>query len=209
LEDKDATKSYFIKAYFDDLQSRVGFLAELHATGRKNEALLLCCCYIEALGSRASGDSEKARNYCSILVQHGGSEIWRLVHPKQLRNVLASKPLFVDVFSQLEPLIAESGKQLIDPDELLARLNPILTETQQNWLQRYVFRGSMANISYERIRCELVHDISANDVSFSETIYDGNPVPNLDFEMLYSSLRKIVDALQESAVSSNRWWFEE
>jgi hypothetical protein len=34
MEDKAATKSHFIKAYFDDLQSRIGFLAELHAVGR-------------------------------------------------------------------------------------------------------------------------------------------------------------------------------
>ena len=210
MEDKDSSKSYFIKAYFDDLQSRVAFLAELHAMGRSNEALMLCCCYIEGLGTRASGDPKpKAKNYCSILAQNGGNEIWKLVHPKQLRIWLSSKPLFSDVFGQLEPLIDGFGKQLLDPDEVRARLDALLSEQQQRWLQNNVFRGSLANISYERIRSELVHDISASPLSFSETEHNGNPVPDLDFEMLYSALRKILDSFQERAVSSNRWWYEE
>jgi len=98
---------------------------------------------------------------------------------------------------------------LIEPQELLARLEPSLDEKQRSWLQDNIFKGSMAMISYERIRCELVHDIDAEtSISFSETTYNGNPVPILDFEALYSSLKKIVAASQKKAVSSNKFWYE-
>lgn len=209
MEDKASSKALSIKAHFDDLQGRIAFLVELRAMGRKDEALMLCCCYIEALGTRASTEPErKAKNYCSILAEQGCNEIWRLVHPKQLKGLLSSKGLFSGVFSAIEPLIDSFGKQLIDPQEVLAGLDPSLNEQQRSWLQDNIFRGSMANISYERIRCELVHDISGGSISFSETIHNGNPVPDLDFEMPYASLRKIVDASQEKAVSTNKWWFE-
>lgn len=209
MKDENVAKAHFIKAYFDDLQNRLAFLSDLHVMGRKDEALMLCCCYIEALGSRASDEPEqKARNYCDILAAQGCNEIWRLVHPKQLKDLLSSKPLFTGVYGTLEPLIDGFGGHLIDPREVLARLDPPLNEQQRSWLQGNIFKGSMANISYERIRCELVHDISGGGISFSETMHNGNPVPNLDFEVLYSSLRKIVEASREKAVCTNKWWFE-
>src|SRR5574341_345917 len=103
--DEKSRKAEYIKAYFDDLQSRVAFLAELDDKGRKNEALMLCCCYIEALGSRQSREPDrKAKNYCSVLAEHGNNEIWRLIHPKQLKNVLSANGLFREGVRSLEPL---------------------------------------------------------------------------------------------------------
>ncbi len=209
--DSDATtKAYFIEAYFDKLQERIAFLHELHAEERECEALMLCCCYIEALGSRElTGLDLKAKNYCAILSEEGDNKIWRLIHPKQLKKVLSTNGLFKEQFNTFEPVIDDYGPQLIEPQELLARLEPSLDEKQRSWLQDNIFKGSMAMISYERIRCELVHDIDAEtSISFSETTYNGNPVPILDFEALYSSLKKIVAASQKKAVSSNKFWYE-
>jgi hypothetical protein len=59
MEDKASGKARYIRAYFDDLQGRIAFLGELYGMGRKNEALMLCCCYIEALGSRQSQEPER------------------------------------------------------------------------------------------------------------------------------------------------------
>jgi len=64
----------------------------------------------------------------------------------------------------------------------------------------------MANISYEHIRSELVHDIStAGMISFSETIYNGIPVPAITFELLYSSLRSVLNTIQSNATATNMW----
>ena len=123
--------------------------------------------------------------------------------------MLSTNGLFKEQFSTLEPLIDSFGSQLIDPQELLARLDSSLDETQRSWIQDNIFKGSMAMISYERIRCELVHDIEADSIiSFGETTYKGNAVPILDFEALYASLKNIVAVSQSKAVSTNMFWYE-
>lgn len=204
------TKTEFIKSYYADLQKRIAFLAELHNMRRKDEALMLCCCYIEALGSRESSEPErKAKNYCDILAKHGRNEIWRLVHPKQLTNVLANNGLFKDSLDGLVPLIGEFGTQLVELEQVRAKLDPALTAQQRSWVDNNLFKGTIANISYERIRSELVHDLSAASISFSETLYKGEAVPDLNFETLYTSLRHIVNASQERAIANGKWWFEE
>jgi len=209
--DSDGTnQSYFIETYFEALQLRIAFLPELYATGRECEALMLCCCYIEAIGCRESTNpGSKAKNYCAILSEAGGSETWRLIHPRQLKDVLSTNGLFKEQFSTLEPLIDCFGSQLIDPQELLARLDSSLDEKQRSWIQKNIFKGSMAMISYERIRCELVHDIEADSsISFGKTTYKGNAVPPLDFDAHYSSLKMVVAASQTKAVSTNKFWNE-
>jgi hypothetical protein len=203
-------KADYIRAYYDDLQKRIAFLSELYDMRRKDEALMLCCCYIEALGSRQSPEPErKAKNYCNVLGEQGKNEIWRLVHPKQLKNVLADNGLFKGTLDALEPLINDFGAQLVQPEQVRANLDPALNEQQRLWLDNNLFKATIASISYERIRSELVHDISAASISFSETSYKGQPVPDLNFEMLYTSLRHIVNTSQERAVATNKWWFEE
>jgi hypothetical protein len=153
--------------------------------------------------------SGKAKNYCKVLAEHGKNEIWQLIHPKQLKNVLSANGLFKDTFAALKPIIDTFGAKLIDPQELRAQLDPGLNAQQRAWLNDNLFKGSIANITYERIRSELVHDISAAPISFSETSYKGNQVPDLNFEMLYTSLRNIVEVSQGRAISTNKWWFEQ
>src|SRR6266581_7504796 len=167
--DKASGKARYIEAYFDDLQGQIAFLGELYGMDRKNEALMLCCCYIEALGSRQSQEPErKAKNYCNVLAEHGKNEIWQLIHPKQLKNVLSANGLFKDTFSALEPIIDKFGARLIDPQELRDQLDPGLNAQQRAWLKDNLFKGSIASISYEGIRSELVRAISTNKWWFEQ-----------------------------------------
>lgn len=209
MEANTSSNSFFIAAYFNDLQGRVAFLEELHAKGRKSEAMLLCCCYIEALGSRQSPTPEhKAKNYCHILVQHGGNKLWPLVHPSQIKSVLSTNGLFGNVIAALVPVIDSLGRQLLDPNDLCALLDGFLNEQQRSWLLENIFKGSMAYISYKDIRSELVHGISAAPISFSQTQYKGHPVPKINFSLLYASLNNIVNTLACNANISGKWWWE-
>ena len=102
-----------IKAYYDDLGMRISFLKDLSNDGHMNEALMLCCCYIEALGSRQYHDSDrKAKNYSKILEEYSCNEIFALIHPKQLKNVLTNQKLFNANFSKIEPIIDGFGNTL-------------------------------------------------------------------------------------------------
>ena len=46
-----------IEAGFNDFEKRVNLLLELNKKGYEDEALLLCCCYIEATGNLYFRDS--------------------------------------------------------------------------------------------------------------------------------------------------------
>lgn len=132
MEDIVERKAFYIAAYFNDLEIRVAFLNELYAMGRRDEALLLCCRYIEALGSRLYPEQKsKAKNYCSILIQHGGNEIWQMIHPKQIKNVFSSNKLFNSSLVVLCQLIDTIGNQLISAHDLSALLAPSLNEDQK------------------------------------------------------------------------------
>jgi len=206
----EADKAFFIKAYFDDLKGRVAFLAELFGMGKKDEALMLTCCYIEALGTRRFGHASKIRSYSRILIEHGRNDLWQLVHPRQIKAVLNSRVSLAAELPALSAAVDASGNELVDPDELVARLDPSLPSLQHKaWLRENVFRGSIAAISYERIRSELVHDISAaSTLSFSTSTYKGAPVPELSFETLFVSLQVIVTTAAEASAEANKWWFE-
>jgi len=202
-------KAFFIKAYFDDLEQRIACLRELQAAGHENEALMLCCCYIEALGSqRYHQSNRKAKNYCTILVEYGDNALFGLVHPKQAVQVLRTVKLFVNNINAIEAAISTIGKQLCQAQSLLELLRPILTSKQKDWLDNNLYKLTIAAISYERVRSELVHDISAAPVSFSETTYNGNPIPSIDFDLLYVALQSVFAEAKRQSVDANKWYWE-
>ena len=153
MNDNDSDKTFMIQAYFDDLEKRIAFLKELYNGHHTDEALMLCCCYIEALGSRQYHDSNrKAKNYYRILVESSGNNIFALVHPKQLKNVLKDKKLFKANIDQIDPIIDGFGKELIPQKGVSDSLAHVVTGEQMKWLNDNLFKGTMAAISYDRVR---------------------------------------------------------
>ncbi|QBQ53075.1 hypothetical protein [Nitrosococcus wardiae] len=204
------TKAFMIQAYFDDLEARIKFLPRLREEGHPDEALMLCCCYIEALGSRKHHQSSrKLKNYARILEEDSGNLLFSLVHPKRLRLVIQNaKPFKVDL-SKIEPLIDQFGNELQPQQVVRDKLSGNLSDRQESWLQENLFKGTIAAISYERVRSELVHDISAGTVTFSESTFNGNPVPDLDFELLYQALINIFENIKKRSIEANAWYWEQ
>jgi len=210
LDESQADKTFMIKAYFDDLEERIAFLKELNEGDHKDEALMLCCCYIEALGSRQYHESDrKAKNYSRILEEYGGNYIFALVHPKQLKRVLENQNLFKPDISAIEPIIEGFEKELVSQEVVTDSLLPVINKDQAKWLQDNIFKVTMANISYEFVRSELVHDISAENVTFSKTTIEGDPVPDLNFELLYPALWNIFHLLKGKSLETNTWYWEQ
>lgn len=199
-----------LQAYFDDLEQRIAFLKELYNGGHEDEALMLCCCYIEALGNRQYHDSDrKAKNYYRILEEHSGNKLFTLVHKKQLKNVLLNKKLFKGTFIHIEQIIDAFGNELIRQEIVIEKLSPVINKKQLDWLNDNLFRGTMAVISYERVRSELVHDISTPNLTFDETIFDGKPVPDINFELLYQALINIFRSLKDISLKITKWHWEQ
>jgi hypothetical protein len=210
LEENQADKTFFIKAYFDDLEKKIGFLKELKEGSHKDEALMLCCCYIEALGSMQYHQSErKAKNYSMILRESAGNDIFGLVHPKQLKVVLTNQKRFKHNFSAIEPIIDGFANELVSQEIVTKKLSSIISTDQAEWLQNNIFKATIAAISYDVIRSELVHGISTANVTFSQTTFKGNPVPDLNFELLYSALWNIFGRIKKKSLETNKWYWEQ
>ena len=206
----DSDKAFMIQAYFNDLEKRIAFLRELYDGNHTDEALMLCCCYIEALGSRQYHDSYRnAKNYCRILEEFSDNSLFSLIHPKQLREVLKVKKLFNANINQINPIIDGFGKELILQQVVSDSLSNVVTNDQMNWLNDNLFKGTMAAISYDRVRSDLVHDISTSNLTFNETTFGGKLVPDMNFDLLYSALIKIFDNLKEISLKTNKWYWEQ
>jgi hypothetical protein len=209
LAEGSKDKIFFIQAYYEDLEGRIAFLRELHERGHDNEALMLCCCYIEALGSQRCHNSErKAKNYCTILDEHSGNPIFGLVHPVQAKRVLGSMKLFQENFPAIEAALVGLPRELFEKKAIQELLAPMVNPKQAEWLADNMFKFTIAAISYDLVRSELVHDISASPVSFSETTYKGEPVPRLDFFFLHAGLQNICAEAKRQSIASNTWWRE-
>lgn len=202
-----ADKAFMIQAYYDDLEKRIAFLKELNAGGHKDEALMLCCCYIEALGSRQYHDSDrKAKNYSRVLEEHSGNNLFAFIHPKQLKKVLMNQKFFKANFSKIELIIDDFGNELILQKVVVEKLSSVINKDQLDWLNCNLFKGTIAAISYERVRSELVHDISTSNLTFSQTILNGKPVPDINFNLLYTALLNIFRRQKEISLRTNTFF---
>jgi hypothetical protein len=204
LEEDQIDNAFFIQAYFDELEQRIAFLKELNEGGHKSEALMLCCCYIEALGTRKYHEPEKkSKNYSQVLQEYGGNDLFEFVHPEQLKRVLANQKLFKPNFFNIEPIINSFGNELLSKEVVVKRLLRAITREQLAWLRDNMFKATIAAVSYEWVRGNLVHHIGTGDVTFDETMIKGNAVPDLNFELLYPALRNIFLRIKDESLQAN------
>src|SRR3990172_8931391 len=106
-----AAKKGFIEAFFEDLRQKAALTDRLFAEHHEDEARLLVCCYIEALGNGLDASTGNgARNFVTVLVEHGGDPVLALIHPKLLHTSLpyksttpANKVALEGAFAKLPP----------------------------------------------------------------------------------------------------------
>jgi hypothetical protein len=210
MDENQKAKLKFIEAYFDDLERKIAFLEELFRDNHKEEALLLCCCYIEGLGNYLYWHEEGCwKNFVRILIEHGNNRIFCHIHPLQLQRAFANtnNPRSINkIGEKLDSLLNESVQKLFSEEEILELVRPVLDEDELEKLRERVWKGTFAAIAYEHIRNPLVHELGAVEVSFSETTFMGEPVPNLDFPLLYTPLQRIHTTMKGLSLRSRRWF---
>lgn len=202
-------KASFIEAYFDDLRRRVEFLPKLHATGYENEALLLCCCYIEGLGSSLYWpDEASARNFVRVLEKQGSEEMLWHIHPRQLLSALEVRmpKLYQRISDRLAAAFATGQDALRTKEEVITLVNDRLTVEEMQQLKGHLWRGTLASLVYSNIRSPLVHGLSASPILLSRTTLRGQQVPVLDFALLYPQLSEILERVRELSVTTNSWF---
>ncbi len=201
-------KRRFIEAYFGEISARAAFLDELRARGHFREALLLCCCYIDGLASGLYGPARGPHeNFVRVIRELGGNDVLNRVHPVKLRTWLNSRA--PDQLKRLRPPLGDllDVRELFTVDEFCARAASRLTEPQVSLLRPELWRGTLASLAYEQLRCALVHHLTAPDaIAFSTTTSDGAAAPEVGFEQLRPVLDHVLDAIARVSVETAKWF---
>ena len=87
-----AAKRRFIEDFFENLEKSAELTDRLFSERHEDEARLLCCCYIEALGNGLDpSNGSGARSFARVLMDHGGELVLSLIHLRALQDSLPYK----------------------------------------------------------------------------------------------------------------------
>ena len=201
-------KWQFIEAGFEGFQRRVQFLPELRKMGFHEEALLLCCCYIEAMGNLYFKEDRKQYNFYRILREFGEEEIFGCIYPKQLWIGLkaARQKGISGIAEKVGSALKKLRGQLFTEEDILLSLSPLLYPKETDKLKQNLWRGTMAALAYMHLRSPLVHEMGGLEFSFDKTLFKGRPVPNMGFSLLHKALLKILDNLYQKSKQSRTYF---
>ena len=78
-----------VKVFFDDYDKKIRYLEYLYNNGQREEARILCPCYIDSMASALYWPEERNNfNYVRILKEHSDKEIFSYIHLKMLDQEL-------------------------------------------------------------------------------------------------------------------------
>jgi len=200
----------FMRAFFDDLDARVAYLPTLHTSGHGNEAMLLCCCYIDGLASYLFPQDEGShRNFVRAIREYGDAEWLARLHPRQLRE-------------SLEKMDGARARQAADAVRRIPVAAPLELPTEQEflawlpqdtepalvaWLTPQLWRGTLASIAYTRLRVPAVHQLGApGGIEFDDSRIDGRRVPVIDFRLLHGIVERISTSVRELSIRTAKWF---
>jgi len=209
-EENRQAKLKFIKAFFKDLESKIHFLDELYNSGRRDEAKVLCSCYIDALASNLYWPEERSNyNFVRILKEYSGEEIISYIHPKMLEDAFSKKRRrkWEIIRNKILSTLRESRGQFYNEDEIIEILSPVVTEGELENIKEELWRGTYAAIIYHEVRIPSVHGFgTADGITFDNTTFKGQPAPPIEFPMLYKCLKRIEREVRNISLSTEKWF---
>lgn len=194
-----------IEAGFNDFEKRVNLLSELNQKGYEEEALLLCCCYIEAMGNLYFRGGGRQFNFYHILKNFGGEDVLMYIHPKQLWIGLRSaKGKDVQEIGQkIGGALRKVKGNLHTEDEALTLVAHMLNKKEMRKFRDNLWRGTLATLAYMHLRNPAVHELGgAKSFSFQGTTFNGV----LDFSLLYKGMLNILKKLGEISTETRTYF---
>jgi hypothetical protein len=208
MNDDPKAKHEFIKAFHDDAENRIEFLAWFHKEKHQQEALTLCLTYIDSFAqwlcwpSSASG-----KNFVNAVVDYGGNSLMGLIHPLQATRAFENlKSSWKDISIKIKEVFPGPEYELIPKDDFLAKLNTSLRTEEMDKLKTECWRGTLAATAYYFLRNPSVHSFGASELSFSGTVYQGERISNMGFVALYDILKNIHYELRRRSESNIEWF---
>ena len=196
-----------IEADFDNLERRADLLLRLKKMGFEEEALLLCCCYIEGMGNLYFGGGGRQLNFYRILKNFGGEEMLMHIHPKQLWIGLRTAKNLQTIGQKIGITLRKVEKKLYTEEDVLALVAHLLNKEEMTKLKDNLWRGTLAALAYKEFRSPAVHELGgAKSFSFEGTTFKGEPAPVLDFSLLYEGMLNILRNMREKSTKTGTYF---
>ncbi|MGE0552766.1 MAG: hypothetical protein AB7R55_04995 [Gemmatimonadales bacterium] len=206
-------KRSFIEAYFEDVEARIGRVAQIAAQGFSEEALILACCHLSGMAQlRYAGGRDDMRLFTRLVRDSGGhGEVYDRVSRREITCWTDKDPFAPKALQEHEAVGAEVAKRFGDEPsvagdpkegELLAALKGVPRIDLQN-LEANVWRFTYGAILYRRWRSPGVHqgEIDAPwEVESRRKVFrlgdNGERAYYNSFHRLTFSERLVMDTLQ-------------
>ena len=207
--ENEVTKRDYIVAFFDDARDRANFLLDLHRKSYRSEALTLCLVYIDSFSQWLFWPRDQSgRNFVDALVEFGGDSDYALLHPLAvIRTFATMKGQRKDFSARVQNLFPGPQYSLLEKSEFLKRISDAFSRKELKLLEAELWRGTIANIAYTRLRNPSVHNFGREwEISFDNTSFNGNSTRNLTFERLHWGLLGLIDEARRRSLVNNQWF---
>jgi len=178
-------------AFLGDWSDRIRDLKRLHATRYKNEALVLCCCYIQSIGGWLYVHESPKRAFAESLLTYSGIELFGMMNLRRLFSELEHDEWgAIEERLKYSPLFWKSG--FSPKEEITGLCGAALSDDEYERLEKQFWLGTLACASHDIMRCDGVHDGSM-------LWKDGKTT--LDFPLFYSALKRIFERAGDLAIA--------
>ncbi len=209
----------YIEAFFKVLNDKVAFLRRLFDSSHQDEAMTLCCVYIDGLGQAIYfPDKRSSFNFIRALREHGEQPeqpYFDLVFPTGLvrwvdawvKDKEEKHPQFRGLSTKVDSALASVKGQLVSEADLRRVLSQGLSHNEFQIVSPELWHGTLAYVAYQRLRSPFVHTLRGySGVSFGQTTYNGQPVPEIDFSRLYGALESVIRYAYKISVESGKFF---
>jgi len=202
-----AAKRGIIAAYFEDLEARALFASALREQGHPQEAMTLCCCYIDGLANLLYHDSDKsAFNFVRLLKEHGRqSELTRVCPLVLTRWLEANRPKLAPTARKLSTALGEDLHRIMSDVELSAAVSRVLTKQEAETLAGEMWRAAIAFVAYTHLRVPSVHSTGSSGGVIVGSGGPSTPV-RISFDTLFPALLAAIGALRDLSLTTNKWF---
>ncbi|EJE8156859.1 hypothetical protein M5103_004617 [Vibrio alginolyticus] len=206
------------EVYLKHLELKLSNIQDISKVSEE-EALVLCCCYIEAIGSKkhqlsepVEGERKRTQRYSKsaaftdTLVKYSGYDFWDKVHPIALVDLLP--PIFDSNYEDYLYRLAEIGDAIREAEFVVEHVEDLFVNTKQReWFKNHIHKGSLGSIAYSRVRSEIVHNVSHEPFSFLAT-WQGEAIPDIDYKLMEGCLTNVIRNLRKLSIEQNKLWWE-
>ena len=200
-------KQQCINAFFEEFEEKADRLRRLWAESFADEAFTLCLIYIDWLASGHYGGKygQNQKNFCRALKELSNNPLFGMIHPRHL--VEETRRNCPSMASIIESITSRKPQALLDEEKLAKDIRKSsLTDCEKGKLISNLWRASIANISYDRIRNPEVHGPGSGGLSFDESIYQGKVGVTVGFRAFYDAFRAILLRIREISIKSSQWF---